>query len=64
MLTSDLALLHDPIYNNISQVYLANFTKLTDDFSRACKSCHATINACMKPKLTVMCVSRVQAHPP
>lgn len=41
MLTSDLALLHDPIYSNISQVYLANFTKLTDDFSRACKSCHA-----------------------
>lgn len=41
MLTSDLALLHDPIYNNISQVYLANFTKLTDDFSRACKSCRA-----------------------
>lgn len=35
MLTSDLALLHDPIYSNISQVYLANFTKLTDDFSRA-----------------------------
>lgn len=37
MLTSDLALRHDPIYANISQVYLANFTKLTDDFSRACK---------------------------
>lgn len=42
MLTSDLALRHDPIYANISQVYLANSTKLTDDFSRACKSswCH------------------------
>lgn len=37
MLTSDLALRDDPIYANISQVYLANFTKLTDDFSRACK---------------------------
>ncbi|KAH8777728.1 peroxidase/catalase [Diaporthe sp. PMI_573] len=35
MLTSDLALRDDPIYANISQVYLANFTKLTDDFSRA-----------------------------
>ncbi|KKY31205.1 putative peroxidase catalase [Diaporthe ampelina] len=35
MLTSDLALLHDPVYANISQTYLANFTKLTDDFSRA-----------------------------
>ncbi|KAL1882969.1 Catalase-peroxidase 2 [Diaporthe australafricana] len=35
MLTSDLALRHDEVYANISQTYLANFTKLTDDFSRA-----------------------------
>lgn len=44
MLTSDLALRHDEIYANISQAYLANFTKLTDDFSRACKpSIHPSI---------------------
>ncbi|POS76400.1 catalase-peroxidase 2 [Diaporthe helianthi] len=35
MLTSDLALREDPIYAKICQGYIANFTKLTNDFARA-----------------------------
>ncbi|KAF3765295.1 hypothetical protein M406DRAFT_38584 [Cryphonectria parasitica EP155] len=35
MLTSDLALREDPIYYNISLMYMNNFTQLTEDFSRA-----------------------------
>ena len=50
MLTSDLALLHDPVYANISQTYLANFTKLTDDFSRACKSTTRSVDAPFPPR--------------
>lgn len=35
MMTSDLALREDPIYYNISMMYWSNFTKLTEDFSKA-----------------------------
>ncbi|KAH7313971.1 catalase D [Stachybotrys elegans] len=35
MLTSDLALLHDPIYHNISQGYMNNFDDFTEKFGHA-----------------------------
>ncbi|PSR80327.1 catalase/peroxidase HPI [Coniella lustricola] len=35
MMTSDIALRDDPIYYNISMMYLNNFTQLTTDFSKA-----------------------------
>jgi catalase-peroxidase len=38
MLTSDLALLHDPIYHNISQGYMNDFDDFTEKFGHAwCK---------------------------
>ena len=35
MMTSDLGLVYDPIYNKIAKNYLSNPDKFTDDFSRA-----------------------------
>jgi catalase-peroxidase len=35
MMTSDLALLHDPIYNNISQTFLNDFAYFTEKFGLA-----------------------------
>jgi catalase-peroxidase len=35
MLTSDLALREDPIYNNISKTFLDDFDLLSDKFARA-----------------------------
>lgn len=44
MMTSDIALRADPIYNAIVKEYYNNFTKLTHDFAFACKSYPAPLN--------------------